>query len=122
MLDGEAHTHGAMRIASRGELAAPGHGEMATFTFDGAVIEGRPGEPLAVALLAAGVRVFRTMPESGEPRGGYCFVGRCADCQVIVDGTPGVMACITPVQSGLHVQTQHGLGGDDLTLDGEAMP
>jgi hypothetical protein len=85
-------------------------GERATFTFDGSSLHGRTGEPVAVALLAAGVRVFRTMPESGEPRGGFCFSGRCADCLMIVDGVSGVRACMTPLREGIVVETQHGHG------------
>lgn len=81
-----------------------------TFTFDGHPIEAREGEPLAAALIAAGIRVFRTMPRTGEARGGYCFVGRCADCLTIVDGEPNVMACLTIVSPGMRVETQHGLG------------
>jgi aerobic-type carbon monoxide dehydrogenase small subunit (CoxS/CutS family) len=81
-----------------------------TFSFDGRNVEGRPGEPIAVALLAAGVRIFRTMPRFGDARGGYCMVGRCADCTVIVDGVPGIRACVTPVRAGIEVRTQHGLG------------
>lgn len=109
-------TNGASRIeehALLGELqAAPRE----AFTFDGRVVRGRRGEPLAAALLAAGIRVFRTMPRYGDPRGGYCLVGRCTDCQVIVDGVPGVRACVRPVADGLVVQTQHGLG--DLSTSG----
>jgi hypothetical protein len=88
-----------------------------TFTFDGLSVEAREGEPIAAALLAAGIRVFRTMPRTGEPRGGYCFVGRCADCLTIVDGESNVMACLTPVLPGTRVETQHGLGawGSDET-------
>ncbi len=81
-------------------------------------VEGRAGEPIAVALLAAGVRIFRTMPRFGDARGGYCMVGRCTDCMVIVDGVPGIRACVTPVTAGLDVRTQHGLG----ELDGSFMP
>ncbi len=65
---------------------------------------------LAAALFANGVRVFRTMPRTGRPRGGFCFAGRCSDCQVIVDGVPNVMACVTPLREGMRVQTQHGVG------------
>ncbi len=81
-----------------------------TFTFDGVSLEGREGEPVAVTLLTSGVRVFRTMPETGEPRGGYCFVGRCADCLMIIDGVSGVRACTTMLQDGMVVETQYGLG------------
>jgi aerobic-type carbon monoxide dehydrogenase small subunit (CoxS/CutS family) len=84
------------------------------FTFDGTPIEGREGEPIAAALLAAGFRVLRTMPRFGDARGGYCMVGRCADCLMVVDGTPNVRACLTPVAEGLDVRTQHGLGERDV--------
>jgi hypothetical protein len=89
-----------------------------TFRFDGRNVEGRPGEPIAVALLADGVRIFRTMPRFGDPRGAYCMVGRCVDCMVTVNGVPGIRACVTPVTAGLDVRTQHGLG----ELDGSFVP
>lgn len=79
------------------------------FSFDGRPLVARAGEPIAAALLAAGVQVFRTMPGSGEPRGGWCMVGRCADCFVVVDGQPNVRACRAPVGAGMRVETQHGL-------------
>jgi len=86
---------------------------MVAFSFDGVEVEGRADEPIASALLAAGHRIFRTMPESGEPRGGYCMIGRCSDCLVVVNDVPGVRACVTPVTEGLHIQTQYGLGEFD---------
>lgn len=79
-------------------------------SFDGRPLAAREGEPIAAALLAAGVRVFRTMPRSAEPRGGWCMVGRCADCFVVADGRPNVLACLTPVAPGMRIETQHGLG------------
>lgn len=82
----------------------------ATFTFDGRSLTGYAGEPIVAALFANGVRVFRTMPKTGAPRGGYCFQGRCSDCQMIVNGVPNVMACITPLSDGMRIETQHGVG------------
>ena len=102
-LDGRRIVHHPILGASR---PAP----IITFTFDGHPVEAREGETVAAALLAASVRVFRTMPRSGEPRGGYCFVGRCADCLMVVNGEPNVMACVTPVVAGMRVEIQHGLG------------
>lgn len=86
---------------------------MVPFWFDGKPVEGREGEPIAAALLAAGVRAMRTMPRFGDVRGGYCMVGRCADCLMVVDGVPSVRACVAPVGEGLDVRTQHGLGEGD---------
>ena len=91
------------------------------FTFDGETITGREGEPLMSALLASGIRVLRTTPDLGEPRGGYCLIGRCSDCQVVVDGVPGVRACVTPVRSGMVVRTQHGLGTDAWDTAGDEL-
>jgi hypothetical protein len=101
---------GAARIREHTLLPEQPVLELVAFTFDGRPVSGLQGEPIAAALIASGVRVFRTMPRFGDPRGGFCMVGRCADCQVIVDGVPGVMACVTPVRPGIDVQTQHGLG------------
>lgn len=98
--------HGAGRI----EVHPAPADETVTITFDGAPISARVGEPVIAALLAGGVRVLRTMPRSGEARGGYCLVGRCADCLVIVDGAPNSVACTTTVRDGMVVETQHGLG------------
>jgi hypothetical protein len=84
--------------------------ESVSFTFDGRACSGHAGEILAAALFANGVRVFRTMPRSGRTRGGFCFAGRCSDCQVMVDGVPNVMACATPLRDGMRVETQHGVG------------
>ncbi|MGH2615939.1 MAG: (2Fe-2S)-binding protein [Thermomicrobiales bacterium] len=100
-------------------LGAPEPRPDVRFTFDGRPVVGREGEPVAVALLAAGCRVFRTMPRFGDARGGYCMAGRCADCLVIVNGVPNVAACVTPVAVGLDVRTQHGHGQVDEMPRGE---
>jgi predicted molibdopterin-dependent oxidoreductase YjgC len=105
-----ASAHGAGRIAIHPLLGIAPEYEEVAFTFDGGRLSGRAGEPLLVALLAAGVRVLRTMPRTGEARGGYCMVGRCSDCLMIVDGVPNMYACMTPVSAGMAVETQHGLG------------
>jgi predicted molibdopterin-dependent oxidoreductase YjgC len=102
--------HGGRRIIHHPVLGDSVAAPAVTITFDGRLIEAREGEPIAAAVLAAGLRVFRTMPRTGEARGGYCFVGRCADCLMIVNGEPNVMACVTPVRDGMRVETQHGLG------------
>ncbi|MFN8591478.1 MAG: (2Fe-2S)-binding protein [Thermomicrobiales bacterium] len=105
-----ASEHGARRIVDHPILGQLPAAAMVRFTFDGITIEARDGEPIAAALLAAGIRVFRTMPRNGDPRGGYCMIGRCADCAVIVDGVPSIPACVTPVREGMRVERQQGLG------------
>jgi predicted molibdopterin-dependent oxidoreductase YjgC len=84
--------------------------ETVAITIDGRKITARDGEPIAAALIAAGIRVFRTMPRTGEARGGFCLVGRCSDCLMQVDGELNVRVCVTPAREGMSVETQHGLG------------
>jgi len=78
-------------------------------------VNGRPipaieGEPIAAALVAAGIKQFRTTPKYGAPRGVFCAIGRCTDCIMTVDGTPNVRTCVTPVKDGMIVETQEGHG------------
>ena len=112
MLDkrGQSDDLGAARITAHPILGDLPPGPLVEFTFDGAAVEGREGEPIAAALFAAGYRVLRTMPRFGDARGGYCMIGRCPDCMVVVDDVPNVPACLTPVSAGLVVRTQRGLG------------
>lgn len=77
---------------------------------DGKRIPAVTGEPVAAALLAAGIRVMRRTPKTGQPRGIFCGIGRCNDCKMIVNGIPNTRTCVTPVQEGMIVQTQEGLG------------
>ena len=58
--------------------------------FEGEEITAAAGQSLAAALLAAGVRHFRTTPVGGVPRGPYCMMGVCFDCLVVVDGLANV--------------------------------
>lgn len=104
--------HDASRILDHSVLGPLPDVPDVTFTFDGIEVVAREGEPIASALLAAGFRVFRTMPQSAAPRGGYCMVGRCGDCLVEVDGVAGVQACTTLVRDGMMVQTQTGVGSN----------
>ena len=68
------------------------------------------GEPIAAALLAAGIRVFRKTSKRGEPRQLFCGIGRCTDCVMIVDDLPGVRTCVTLVRDGMRVEVQDGRG------------
>jgi len=112
MLDrvGDSEEHGAARITGHPLLGDLPPVPLIEFTFDGATVIGREGEPIAAALFAAGYRVLRTMPRFGDARGGYCMIGRCTDCMVVANGIPNVPACLTPVSTGLVVRTQRGLG------------
>lgn len=71
-----------------------------SITVDGEPVEAFPGESIASALLAAGRRIVRRTA-SGAPRGVFCNMGVCFECVVVVDGSPGVRACQTPVRPGM---------------------
>ncbi len=79
-------------------------------TMDGKEIKAYEGEMIASALTAAGIKVFRYTSKKNEPRGVFCAIGRCTDCVMIVNGTPNVRTCVTPVENDMVVQTQEGLG------------
>lgn len=81
-----------------------------TLEVDGKKIAAYEGEPIAAALLAAGIRVLRMSPKREGPRGVFCAIGRCTDCVMIVDGQPNVRTCVTPARDGMKIQTQKGLG------------
>ena len=70
---------------------------------NGQPIPARHGQTIAVALLAAGRRVFRRT-ERGELRGLFCGMGVCFDCLVTVNGLAEQRACMTPVQPGMQIQ------------------
>lgn len=63
------------------------------------------GDTVAAALWAWGIRRFHVTRRFHEPRGPFCFIGRCTDCEVTVDGKPRVKACITDVREGMRIQT-----------------
>lgn len=112
---------GGQRVISHPILGDLPPARQVAFTFDGEAVTGREGETLLPALLASGVRVLRTTPDLGDPRGGYCLIGRCSDCQVIVDGAPSNRACLTLVRDGMVVRTQHGLGTDIWSTAGDEL-
>lgn len=86
------------------------HGDKVAFSFDGSSMEGFEGEPIAMALHANGVRVYRETAEKHRPRGFFCAIGKCSSCFMVVDGVPNVRTCITPLKAGMVVETQHGKG------------
>jgi predicted molibdopterin-dependent oxidoreductase YjgC len=80
------------------------------FTFDGSVMEGYEGAPIAMALHSNGVRVYRETPGMKRPRGFFCAIGKCSSCFMVVDGVPNVRTCVTPLKAGMKVETQRGRG------------
>lgn len=102
-----------MRIDKHPILDAFPKGRLVTFQLDGRTMEGYEGEPIAAALKAAGVMVHRHTTKMDRPRGIFCAIGRCTDCVMIVDGKPNTRTCITPLQEGMVIQTQYGIGAKE---------
>ncbi len=99
-----------MRIKDHPVLGKDDRGCQVQISVNGQIIHAIEGEPIAAALLAVGIRVFRRTPKYGTPRGVFCAIGRCTDCIMTVDGTPNVRTCVTPVRDGMIVDTQEGHG------------
>lgn len=81
-----------------------------TIYYNGQPLEAIDGEPVAAALMNAGVKAFRKTPRLHEPRGIFCAIGRCTDCAMIVDGRANTRTCVTPAHEGMRVETQDGYG------------
>ena len=95
-----------MRIVEHPVLGNMQKRERVSIRVDGAEVEAYEGEPIAAALVAAGVKVFRTTRKMSEPRRIFCAIGRCTDCAMTVDGQPNVRTCITPVRDGMEIWTR----------------
>ena len=56
-----------------------------TLSVEGRPVFAGPGQTVAAALTAAGIRVCR-VTESGEGRGVFCGMGICQECVMTIDG------------------------------------
>ena len=74
--------------------------------FEGREIPAVPGETIAAALVANGVKAFGE-GKDGAPRGLFCGMGVCHDCLVAVDGRAGQRACLVKAEAGMDVRAQN---------------
>ena len=90
-------------------------GAVVTLSLDGVSVSAFAGETLATVLLAEGITAFNRSP-SGAPRGPFCNMGTCFECQVKV-AAPGTRdfrwrrACLCPVENGMLVASGARLPG-----------
>ncbi|MEA1939455.1 MAG: (2Fe-2S)-binding protein [Candidatus Caldatribacteriota bacterium] len=98
-----------MRIKEHPILKFPEKGKI-KFTLDGKEFEGRKGEPIAAALVAAGIKVLSRSIKYNRPRGFFCAIGKCSSCLMKVDGIPNIRTCITKLEKGMKIETQKGKG------------
>jgi len=91
-------------VARFGERSGPGGRRPFTFTLDGVPIGALPGDTIASALYAAGIRAWRRA-RPGDERGLLCGIGLCFDCLVTVDGAANLRACQVAARPGMKVET-----------------
>jgi predicted molibdopterin-dependent oxidoreductase YjgC len=77
--------------------------ESVAFTVDGLAAEARRGDTLLTAILADGLGHLRTSEFGDGPRAGFCWMGACQDCWVVVEGRGVVRACTTLVEPDMKV-------------------
>lgn len=87
-----------------------------TIYLDDAPLQAERGEPLAVALLAAGKVTLARSPKLHRPRAPSCLRGACDGCLARVDGVPNVMTCLRGAKGGEHIETQNVIGGRESDL------
>jgi sarcosine oxidase subunit alpha len=91
-------------------------GRAISIDFEGSALRGCEGEPLAVALFAAGVRTLARSPKYHRPRGFFCLEGHCGSCLMRIDGRPNRRACLVPVRAGLRCERQNAFPDADVDL------
>ena len=99
-----------MRILNHPILGKVKQTEKVRIKVDEKEIDAIRGEPVAAALMANGIKIFRYTKKYNEPRGIFCALGRCTDCIMVVNGVPNTKTCVTTVEDGMEIETQHGFG------------
>ena len=99
-----------MRVLSHVILGEQKDIEWVNIVVNGMPMKAKKGEMILAALLAEGIIVNRYTTKRHKPRGLFCGIGQCTDCMMVVNGNPGVCTCITPVEEGMTVDTQDGVG------------
>jgi len=98
-----------MRIENHPILTFP-QKKKVSFTYNGHLLEGLEGEPIAAALHANGIKVLSHCHRQNRPRGLYCAIGNCSSCKMIVNGKANIRICMEPLQKDMAVSTQKGKG------------
>ena len=101
------------QILERTPRLAPGpsevieRGRTIQFTFNGKTYQAHPGDTIASALYAAGVRTFSRSFKYHRPRSLFCATGHCPNCLVQIGDQPNVRSCVRRVEQGMVVKPQN---------------
>ena len=82
-------------------------GQQISLTINGTTVTAYAGETLATVLLAEGITTFN-LTRTGKPRGPYCNMGTCFECQVKVAYSGSAIwrwqrACMCPAEAGMEI-------------------
>jgi sarcosine oxidase subunit alpha len=82
-------------------------GKRVLLTVNGRPVLAYSGETLFAVLCAEGILALRpaSKKETEAARGGFCGMGVCQECRVMVDGLPDQRACMTEVRDGMEIYT-----------------
>jgi len=82
-------------------------GKRVMLTVNGRPVAAYSGETLFAVLCAEGIVALRPASEklTEAARGGFCGMGVCQECRVMVDGLPDQRACMTEVRDGMEICT-----------------
>ena len=96
---GQQRPDSACRLVRLAETDRPG----ITIHHDGRRLEALAGDTLLTALLCNGVALRRNEFDGGL-RAGFCNMGACQDCWVVLEDRRRLRACTTEVQDGMRVR------------------
>lgn len=82
----------------------PAHGDCA-LQVDGRPVRALTGQSVAAVLVRERVWRFRDNPVSSAPRGPYCGMGVCFDCELDIDDVTATQACMVAVRDGMIIRT-----------------
>ena len=98
-----------MRVDDHVILGKDKRDEIVEIKVDGETIQAKKDEMIIAALMANGIKINRYTVKNSKPRGIFCGIGQCTDCVMVVNGKPNVRTCVTPVEEGMIIETQHGV-------------
>ncbi|HEV2510686.1 (2Fe-2S)-binding protein [Bosea sp. (in: a-proteobacteria)] len=75
------------------------------FTLDSERCEGRAGDTVLTAILTQ-VERLRLSEFSASPRAGFCQMGACQDCWVVLESGERLRACSTALTAGMSILTR----------------
>lgn len=75
------------------------------FTLDGEPCEGRAGDTVLTAILTQAERL-RLSEFTAAPRAGFCQMGACQDCWVVLESGERLRACSTALTAGMRILTR----------------